>query len=1152
MRLSRLLYFVVLCVISVIFNSCSTKKNTAGSRWWHSFNANYNTYYNGNVAYIDGSLEKENGNKDNFTEMIPLFTVGNKSSRDLGKANFDRAIEKSKKAIHLHSIKARPEWNKSRKKTAKDREWLNRREYNPFLWKAWFLMGRAQFQQGDFEGAAATFSYMSRLYETQPPIYGRARAWLARCYTELDWMYDAEDVIHNMKRDSMDWRAVKAWDCTYADYYIHQKQWDEALFYLRRVIKREKRRKQRAREYYLLGQIESMLGHNEAAYKAYKKAVAQNPPYELEFNARIAQTEVMASSNAKGMIRKLKRMARSDNNKNYLDQVYYAIGNIYMSQKDTVNAIENYEKGATESVRNGIEKGVLLLRLGGIYWDQEKYGDAKRCYNEAIGLIDKERKDYEEIAERSKILDELAPYTEAVVLQDSLQRLAKMPEEQRNKIIDKLIDDLKKKEKEEKRKAQLAAVAANQAQQAGQTTGTAAATAATTSSTSSSGVWYFYNPLAVSQGKQTFRNLWGQRANADNWQRITKTAIETAEDVDSIPPDSLAVMKGEGEPGEKKEEINKAADPHYREYYIAQVPFTDEQVESSNKIIQNGLYHSGVIFKDKLDNLNLSEKALTRIVNQYPGYEGMADVYYHLYLLYMRRGNKTEATKYLTLLKSDYPTHDWTTLLTDPNYEANARFGVHIEDSLYAATYDAFKAGRNGQVKANAQISAERFPLGAHRDKFMFVEGLGKLNDGDADGCVANMKQLVEKYPESEVSKIADMIIKGVASGKNLRGGYFSMDEVWNKRNIELNDSDTVSIKKFSDDRDERYVFMLVYTPDTLNENQLLYEMAKYNFTNFMVRNFDVQFLDADGLRRMEVKGFLNYDEALQYVRLLYSNKHMASVLKPGKPIIISESNALLLGKQFSYADYEKFYTKTLAPLKISPFNLLTEPEPQDAEKQFVEQDRVVRRQEKEREKQEIEQKAKEQKEENEFDILPQRVAKDTTTEESVIEPIQRKEEKVTETPVIDFEKAPTKQEQTEEPLIEQIPRKEETTTDDSFMNFDALPRKNATEDEGSEIEDIIPSRTKIIRVPKENTSTTEEPLIVPIPQKKETQTTEESEIGGRIQKQDSPQQKRNTQQTVPDDIEIELDLGIEDVAPNDKKDDSRLYDDDLEDIFNE
>ena len=123
---------------------CSTQKNTPTTRWWHSFNARYNTYYNGSLAYIDASLEKENGNKDNFTELLPLYTVGNKSSRELGKGNYDRAIEKCQKVIKLHSIKRRPEWNKSRKKTAKDIEWLNRREYKPFLWKAWLLMGRSQ------------------------------------------------------------------------------------------------------------------------------------------------------------------------------------------------------------------------------------------------------------------------------------------------------------------------------------------------------------------------------------------------------------------------------------------------------------------------------------------------------------------------------------------------------------------------------------------------------------------------------------------------------------------------------------------------------------------------------------------------------------------------------------------------------------------------------------------------------------------------------------------------------------------------------------------------------------------------------------------------------------------------------------------------
>lgn len=72
-----------------------------------------------------------------------------------------------------------------------------------FLWKVWLLMGRAQFYKGDFSEAASTFAYMSRLYSTQPAIYGKARAWLAKCYIEEDWLYDAEDVIRNIQRDSI-------------------------------------------------------------------------------------------------------------------------------------------------------------------------------------------------------------------------------------------------------------------------------------------------------------------------------------------------------------------------------------------------------------------------------------------------------------------------------------------------------------------------------------------------------------------------------------------------------------------------------------------------------------------------------------------------------------------------------------------------------------------------------------------------------------------------------------------------------------------------------------------------------------------------------------------------------------------------------------
>lgn len=133
---SYLLSTVLLSAVILVIAGCSSSKNTAGTRWWKAFNAHYNTYYNGTLAYIDGSLEKENGNKDNFTELIPLYTVGNKNSRELGKSNYDRAIEKSQKAIQRYSIKRRPVWDKNRKKTERDIEWLQRREYNPFLWKA--------------------------------------------------------------------------------------------------------------------------------------------------------------------------------------------------------------------------------------------------------------------------------------------------------------------------------------------------------------------------------------------------------------------------------------------------------------------------------------------------------------------------------------------------------------------------------------------------------------------------------------------------------------------------------------------------------------------------------------------------------------------------------------------------------------------------------------------------------------------------------------------------------------------------------------------------------------------------------------------------------------------------------------------------------
>lgn len=919
---------------------CSTQKNTAGSRWWHSFNARYNTYYNGKLAYIDGSLEKENGNKDNYTEMIPLYTVANKSSKELGRGNYETAITKCEKAIQQHSIKRRPVWDKNRRKTAKDIEWLNRKEYNPFLWKVWMLMGRSQFYKGDFESAASTFSYMSRLYATQPSIYGKARAWLAKCYIEDGWMYDAEDVIRNIQRDSIHWRAQKEWDYTYADYYIHSGEYHKAIPYLRKVIAHEMRRKQKSREWYLMGQLQAAIGSKEEAYKSFKHVLRQNPPYELAFNARIAMSEVMAKGNSRQSLGKLRRMAVSDKNKEYLDQVYYAMGNIYLSQRDTLRAIASYEKGNAKATRSGIEKGVLLLHLGDLYWNIEKYSDAKRCYGEAIGLLDKDRKDYRQLSDRSKVLDELVPYTDAIHLQDSLQALANMEEKERNAAIDKVIATVKKKEKEQRalEEGQGLSQSNNQSQSSTRSNYSFLKQKSSTNLSTNkadNSLWYFYNPIAVSQGKSQFQRLWGKRENRDNWQRINKTVVaseinkEAAEERPEIEQGKSETVSN----NKQEQTVSKESDSHQREYYLAQIPMTLEQKRASNKLLEDGLLHAGILFKDKLDNLKLSEKYLRRLVDHYPDCAHLDDAYYHLYLLYSRQNKPKVAEKYLQLLEKDYPESQWTVILSDPYFKENSLLGTHLEDSLYTASYEAFKKGNYEEVLGNTQISTNRFAMGANRDKFLFIGGLSKLYEGKIQDCIADMKEILAKYPNSRISEMAGMIVNGINQGRTVHTSKFDLEDIWSRRNSTLTEDKSSEVKSFTDDRLADYVFMFVYSPDSTNENQLLFEVAKYNFTTYLVRNFDIKIESQEGLHRMMISGFHHFEEAWQYARALQQETAIRILTSKAHSIIISEPNLPLLGTTLSYKDYEDFYSKHYQG---------TKPDKKQAEESLKEPEEIV------------------------------------------------------------------------------------------------------------------------------------------------------------------------------------------------------------------
>ena len=922
--LKRLSYILCSCAaLFVLLGACSTDKNTSLVRSVHAFKARYNTYFNGHEAYKEGVLLQEQGNRDNFTEVIPLYVTGNKATVKIGTGNFDRAVEKSQKAIKMHSITKRPEWNKSRPKTAKDRIWLSQKEYSPFLWRAWFMMGEAQFRKGEYMEAASTFAYIQRLYFSKPNLVARARLLEARCYAEMEWFYDAEDLISRAQRDSFPNNLEPLKASVLGDMQLRQKQYPEAILNIEKALKGEHRNLPKTRMYLLLGQLYHRIGHDPEAYRYFKKVIRRNPPYELEFNARIQMSEAMSKNQSKQIIRKLKAMAKNPKNKEYLDQVYYAIGNIYLSKGDTTHAIWAYKDGVEKSTRNGIEKGVVLLHLGQLYWNREKFVDAQKCYSQAFGLLDKDHDSYREVDERSKILDELLPYASAVELQDSLQMMASLDSVTRMEKIKKTIEELKKKEKEEEKKAMEAANP--QANQGRQRPGGVVQQGVGNRNAQQTAVWYFYNPTAVAAGKAEFERKWGKRELADDWRRNNKTVLNDFNEeelTDSVlaAKDSIAAVedsiyqanKGKKQSRAEKDSIKAeeyANDPHRPEYYLKDIPFTEEQMAASNAALVEGLYGAAIIYKDRMDNFPLAERTFQRILLNFPDFQKMDEIYYNMFQLYSRMERRDDAEDYKQRLIAEYPDNEHGKLIADPDFEFKGRYGKQIEDSVYQDTYDAFKFSDYHTVIRNSQEMAEEYPEGANRARFMFLEALSKLELGDREHFMADLRTIVEKYPQSSVSELAGLYVKGLKEGRLLQGGKFEMGSIWERRRGLFDEADSLANDStFSPEKNANFVFVIAYERDAIDENQLLYEMARYNFTAFTVRNFDIASEKGDGIDMMQVRTFLNYDEAYIYMHRLFNNADMAYKLQGLKCFIISEENLKKLMKGLSFADYFDFY----------------------------------------------------------------------------------------------------------------------------------------------------------------------------------------------------------------------------------------------------
>lgn len=912
---------VAVALFAMAITSCSPKKNTAATRNYQAFITRYNIHFNGDTHYKETLKEMETAYEDDYSRLLFIHPAAAKADEKAPQptGNFDRSIEKAQKAIQLRSIKKKPKKKAGKSSDPAYKAWLKREEYNPFLHNSWLMMGRSQYLNGDFLGAASTFFYISKHFPWLEPTVTEARLWEARSYCAMDWLFEAENILSRIKPQQLTSKNLKElYFTTYADFNIRSKEYAKAIPLLEQGLKLSSG-PQKIRLNFLLGQLYTLTGNKQAAYLAFKKAGSNsNATYRTKFNARIKQSEVYTGNDITPEVNALRRMVRYDRNKEYLDQVYYAIGNLYLSRRDTLKAIENYELAAEKSTRNGIDKAISQLTLGGLYYDLRKYSKAQPCYSEAVPLIPDTYPDYKKLKKRSDLLDELAVYSQNVELQDSLLRLAAMTPEQQLATVNKIIEELKKKEKEEAEAAAREEFLANRDAMGNNMGGSSSKAPQTFAMNTGDDSWYFYNTATKNAGRTEFQKRWGNRKLEDDWRRRNKSSFNfndfdsassssDNEDVDSenladnsLPADSVAADSKENE---------KENDPHYPEYYLKQIPKTDTEKQTANDVIQEGLYNMGVILKDKLEDFPAAETEFETLLSRYPDNIYRLDAYYNLYLMFTRAGNLARAEHYRSLILSDFPESKYGIAMRDPDYVGNLRRMMQVESELYDNALQAYFDNDNSKVHSVYSTVSTEYPLSKLMPKFMFLEALAYVTEHNSEGFKNTLMLMLERYPDTDLSSYASSYLKGLAQGKKLNEGASNMrGMLWDTRLS--NDSTAVASDtpvEFEINADDEQYLILLYPTDIISPNGLLYDVARHNFTSFVVKDFDLEQMNFGRLGLLIIKGFENLNEINHYRRVMAASPSMQ--LPPQiRPVVISAKNfETLLKSGRSFDDYFSF-----------------------------------------------------------------------------------------------------------------------------------------------------------------------------------------------------------------------------------------------------
>ena len=757
---TKIVKYIISASVAIFVIACSTKKNTFLTRNNHALSTKYNILYNGGIALDKGIEELKSQYKDNFWEQLPIERMqvteakATLAGQEKKNANFERAEEKAIKAIQKHSM------------------YIQGSEKNPQMDEAHLMLGKARYYDQRFVPALEAFNYILYKYPTSDKIY-EAKIWREKTNMRLD--NDAIAVANLtklLKEISFKDQIFADANAALAQAYLNLDDKVCAMEYLKLARDFTKKKEERSRYYFILGQLFETLNQKDSAFVSYQSVIDMNRnaarQYVIQAHARQAAQYDVTTGDSVVFLKKFKNLLEDRENRPFLDVLNHQMALYYEKNKNFKRAKEYYNVSLKKRSSDQYLIASNYRNLADIYFNDNKYVTAGKYYDSTLVQMNDKTREFKFIKKKRLNLDDVIKYEAIANRNDSILKVLAMTDSDRNSYYEEYISKLKIKEEAlQKLKAENEKLAKNTAQNSNSQSGDEEAIVAEkasqksraiqdervpentqkpSNSSAKTGSFYFYNQQTIEFGKIEFKKLWGNRNLSDNW----RTAFAKSNSDDNTSNQNI-------ENSNENNSTTDKTDPRFSvDFYTSQLPKSQKETDSISKERNFAYYQLGLIYKEKFKEYKLAANKLENLLISNPEERLVLPAMYHLYKTY----ELIDSNKALTLkdkIITQYPTSRYAQILSKSNSESELAL-VSPE-----TTYDHYyKDYINGDIKTALSQTIEAIDQYTGEpiiSKFELLKAtiLGRLNG--LDEYKKGLNYVALNYPNSEEGKTAESFL---------------------------------------------------------------------------------------------------------------------------------------------------------------------------------------------------------------------------------------------------------------------------------------------------------------------------------------------------------------------------------------------------------